>query len=1084
MANDREVSLRLSGDVSALQSALSAAESDLLDLAKVGKSISVLENADANVRRFQGELQAAQAKVRALQTTLSEAYSADADAPLLKRLNAELAAAERAAFKAESALNRSQAAVVNLNLAAGKTGVSTSNLAQASSQLAAESAKVSANIESLRSKIAAAASAEELLAARTQSVASAFGALNIRSAETIKADIGAINQALVKLAGNSSLSAAEFDRAFAAGQEQIAKLNAELSGLPVEQSVKSVGGLAGAFSSLQGVLATLGITAVGEKFLAANLAADKLQKSLSAVNGDAGKTASDLAFLKETAQRLGINLESSSAAFVKLAAAAKGTSLEGQATRDIFTGLGGAMSKLGLTSAETERAFVAIGQMMSKGTVSAEELKGQLGDVLPGALQMAARATGLTTQELGKLMETGGLLAEDFLPKFAAEAERSFGQATGDVQGLSNNIERLKNTWAQAFKIFGDTGVLASLAGAVGVVSEAFLLLATGVTAVVSGFFAFVKTIAVTVAAIATLDFSGLKSSLADIGNELVDNVTKMASLTGTSKLMGNAMAGSGQATQQAARSAQSAGAGWEKLNVAYDQAAKSAADYVEQVKKVAKANDEQASVLVKLAQLSGNENDLLRAKEDAARQAASGTERLAQALDAEAKTLQAKLIALQEEVKGQQNVSAEKIKAIEEARKLAEAKGEEARAAISVADASRIAAAAAEAESAARADNSARVEELKTAYEQAAIKVDVLRAAQASGIDVNNELTIAQTEAAKAAALYSDALRDQTDKIGQNLALKQSQISVEQAGIRLQIEQQKGIVATARARGDEYTATQAIITIKELEIKLAELTAKAKAAEAEASLLVVKAKRAELEASGQMTAAKEAELKALEAAAEVKKIEGQIASETARQMKELFETTQLSGGAAINAAADYDRLANSIEKVGDSADRASDSVSGLHNQSSRASQIAAQQRGVGGVLNQPYGIGSNAYISSGDSTGVLYDPRAEAIKAGATIDNVDEVVRLIQFEMERMIANNRGQLPNVREFNPLASSALHAVLAKSASKSDGQLGATGSAVRVDLRTSQNRQQSVNVSSQADAKALISTLEQLQFRTS
>lgn len=93
-------------------------------------------------------------------------------------------------------------------------------------------------------------------------------------------------------------------------------------------------------------------------------------------------------------------------------------------------------------------------------------------------------------------------------------------------------------------------------------------------------------------------------------------------------------------------------------------------------------------------------------------------------------------------------------------------------------------------------------------------------------------------------------------------------------------------------------------------------------------------------------------------------------------------------------------------------------------------------------------------------------------------------MVRLIQFEMERMIANNRGQLPNVREFNPLASSALHAVLAKSASKSDGQLGATGSAVRVDLRTSQNRQQSVNVSSQADAKALISTLEQLQFRTS
>lgn len=947
--------------------------------------------------------------------------------------------------------------------------------------------------------------------AATDTVAASFAKLGIRSAQQIKADILAIDQALIRLAQNSAITGQEFDRAFAAGQEQIAKLNAELSGLPVEQSVKSVGGLAGAFSSLQGVLATLGITAVGEKFLAANLAADKLQKSLSAVNGDAGKTASDLAFLKETAQRLGINLESSSAAFVKLAAAAKGTSLEGQATRDIFTGLGGAMSKLGLTSAETERAFVAIGQMMSKGTVSAEELKGQLGDVLPGALQMAARATGLTTQELGKLMETGGLLAEDFLPKFAAEAERSFGQATGDVQGLSNNIERLKNTWAQAFKIFGDTGVLASLAGAVGVVSEAFLLLATGVTAVVSGFFAFVKTIAVTVAAIATLDFSGLKSSLADIGNELVDNVTKMASLTGTSKLMGNAMAGAGQATQQAARSAQSAGAGWEKLNVAYDQAAKSAADYVEQVKKVAKANDEQASVLVKLAQLSGNENDLLRAKEDAARQAASGTERLAQALDAEAKTLQAKLIALQEEVKGQQNVSAEKIKAIEEARKLAEAKGEEARAAISVADASRIAAAAAEAESAARLDNSQRLGELKAAYEQAALQVDVLRAAQASGIDVTGQMAIAQTAAAKAHALYSDALRDQTDKIAQNLSIKQSQINVEQAGIRLAIEQQRTIYEVARARGDEYGAVQALMQIKRLEIQLAELTAQAKRAEAEAALLTVQAKREELIASGQLTAAKEAELRAQEAGARVKQVESQIAGETAKRMRELAEATDLGAGSASRASGHFDGLSGSLNGVAASARQAVAAMSDLD-------RFEANKYG-NPVSSGGFNDGGHQASSSVGGMDILYRSGASVAEAkiaakyfdelfrrrtqagGDSVHSTEDNNRLIaessRAAAEEAIALARNELTTGQStdlgasLDDITQMKLAQLSARGGNFNDIRNTMVGAAreaqnqvVRVDLRTSQNRQQSVNVSSQADAKALISTLEQLQFRTS
>lgn len=818
---------------------------------------------------------------------------------------------------------------------------------------------------------------EKQTTTETERLNTAFSKLGIRSAAEIEADILAINQALQRLAQSGNVSGAEFDRAFTAAQDRLTALRAEMSSLPVEPTKNSIGGLTGAFSSLQGVLGALGISAVGEKFLHSNLAADKLSKSLNAVHGDSAKAAADMEWLKDVAYRLGINLESSSGAFVKLAASAKGTSLEGQKTRDIFEGIASGMSRLGLSSAETERAFVAISQMMSKGTITAEELKGQLGDVMPGALQMMARATNLSTAELTKLMETGGLLAEDALPRFAAEVKKSFGDSGGQVDGLSNSIERVKNAWAQAFKIFGDTGVLAALGGAVAVVNEALLLMATGVTVVVAGFFALVKAAATLAAAIINLDFSNLQTSLADIGKELVGTVDKMARLTGTSKLVGEAMEGTASSTAQAAQTAKAASAGWDKLNAAYSQAVKTMADVAEQAKRIAKANDEQAEILVKLAQLSGNENALLRAKEEAAARAAEGTDRVATALENEAKALQAKQIALQEEVKGQQNVSDEKIKAIEEAKKLTEAKTEEARAARAGADVSRVAAAAQAAESAARADSSGRVNELKDAYEQAALKVDVLKVAQLSGVDVSNALKEAQVEAAKAHALLNDALADQAKKIQDTNALKQAQLSLEGTTIKLAIEQQRTIYEVARARGDEYGAMQALLQMKRLEIQLAELTANAKRLEAQAALAKVQADREELQAKGQLTEAASLELQAREAAAGVKLKEAEIAKELSKRMRELLDANQASGSAAGRSVGGYDNMANSMNRAADAAIR-----------------LRNAQGGVGGG-NEGGGI---SQVNIGASGSVTDDPTFDHDTFNKGGRSADRGVNLTQF--------------------------------------------------------------------------------------
>ena len=824
-------------------------------------------------------------------------------------------------------------------------GIDSTKLSETQSRLTADIARTKQAVAELGDRFKATAS-------ESNTVNAALAKLGIRSARQIEADILEINQALQQLAQRSGVSAQEFQRAFEAGQQKIAALRNELSGLPADQAAKGFSLADTALAGLKATAASFVGVGLGQKFIEANLAADKLQKSLNAVNGDAGKTASDLAFLKETAQRLGINLESSSAAFVKLAASAKGTSLEGQATRDIFTNLGSAMSRLGLSSAETERAFTAIGQMMGKGTVAAEELKGQLGDVLPGAMQIAARATGLTTAELGKLMESGGLLAEDFLPKFAAEAAKSFGGVGGEVNGLSNNIERAKNAWSQAFKIFGDTGALASLGMVMGLVNEALLLAATGATTVASAFFAFIKAGAVLTAAVANWDFSKVGEELSAIGNEALGNVEKMARLTSTAKLTGEMLQGTGEAAKAAGAAADTGKAGWERLIAAYAKAQKDVEDNLALTKKTVTANNDQAETLSKIADLSEDVRAKMLAKEEVTRVAADGAEKLAQALKREAEVTQAKLTALELEVAGQKVVSDEKRKAIDAAKQAAEAKAEEARAADAAAKTSRVAAAAAEVEAAAWYDNSGRVKELKAAYEAAALKVDVLKVAQAAGKDVTTELAAAQTAAARAHALLTDALRDQIDKINQNLMIKQSQINVDQAGIRLSIEKQRTIYENARALGDEHGATQALLEIKKLEIKLAELTAQAKKAEAEAALLAVKAKREELEATNGLTPAKEAELKAQEAAAKVKQIEGEIASETARRMRDLTETNQQLAGSHHAIASSSGGAANGIAGVGAAAAGARGPVDSYTSSLERmaAAQAAADRRGVLGA--------------------------------------------------------------------------------------------------------------------------------------
>ena len=199
-------------------------------------------------------------------------------------------------------------------------------------------------------------------------------------------------------------------------------------------------GLVAAYAGLNGLFnSARSINETGMAFQGVSTA-------LVSITGSSKQAADEMAYLESESERLGLNLLEISKSYMQITAAAKGTILEGQATRDIFTAIGEAATVLQLSTDQTNGAIRAITQVMSKGKVQAEELRGQLGERLYGAFQLAARGMGITTAELDKMLEQGKVIAEDFLPKFATEIRKTFGDGVpATSQNARAELNRFNN---------------------------------------------------------------------------------------------------------------------------------------------------------------------------------------------------------------------------------------------------------------------------------------------------------------------------------------------------------------------------------------------------------------------------------------------------------------------------------------------------------------------------------------------------------------------------------------------------------------------------------------------------------------
>lgn len=223
-----------------------------------------------------------------------------------------------------------------------------------------------------------------------------------------------------------------------------------------------LGTMAGQLKSLAGSIpgVSLGVAGLVSGFVAFQKSAletsmqmERLQQAYKTIFS--GGADSQLNFIYEQSKAVGQQFMQSAEAAKTFFAAAASTSLAPQ-MNEIYAAVSNAGAAMQLSGDQMQGVFLALGQMVSKGKVQAEELRGQLGERLPGAFQMAAEAMGMTTAELDKFMADGKLTAEDLLPKLAQVLQEKFAgaaeQAANTVQGTLNNLlnewERFKNNLA------------------------------------------------------------------------------------------------------------------------------------------------------------------------------------------------------------------------------------------------------------------------------------------------------------------------------------------------------------------------------------------------------------------------------------------------------------------------------------------------------------------------------------------------------------------------------------------------------------------------------------------------------------
>jgi tape measure domain-containing protein len=188
------------------------------------------------------------------------------------------------------------------------------------------------------------------------------------------------------------------------------------------------------------------ITSIPGQILDAAKSQQQYANGLKVATQETGTFAKELLFVDNVQRAFGLNLETTRTGFTRLYASMAPTGFDSGSIEKLFTGISAATAALQLTPDKAERVIYAFGQMASKGQIMSEELKGQLGDVLPGALAIFAKSAGMSVKEFSKAMEDGEFVGNRFREVFAKVSDELMNRFGTGAQVAGKSLQGLINT--------------------------------------------------------------------------------------------------------------------------------------------------------------------------------------------------------------------------------------------------------------------------------------------------------------------------------------------------------------------------------------------------------------------------------------------------------------------------------------------------------------------------------------------------------------------------------------------------------------------------------------------------------------
>lgn len=268
-------------------------------------------------------------------------------------------------------------------------------------------------------------------------------------------------------------------------------------------------------------------------------ALQSFNNTLKAISPSAKEVQASNDLILQLVDKYNIPLQSARDGFTKLYASMQSAGFAGNEVRDIFTGISKAAATFGMSADKVDRVNYAFAQMASKGQVMSEELKGQLGDVLPGALGIFAEAAGFkgpdAIQKFSAALEDGaykGQAMKQLLTNVGVVMNKEFGPgAEGAARTFQGAINRMQNSLLFLYEAFEPA--------AVQFLNAVVMPLTNGIKQVTDGFNAFF-----TGQAAKTAGGSALAQQLNELKPSFEGILNNIKQLTPTFQLLGSVLLG------------------------------------------------------------------------------------------------------------------------------------------------------------------------------------------------------------------------------------------------------------------------------------------------------------------------------------------------------------------------------------------------------------------------------------------------------------------------------------------------------------------------------------------------------------